>query len=69
MVIEEQVFWKDGFEGKAQGGLFFRSFELNKFLRSVEEDRGEVVALRFDGNNVEVIIANKSDEINALLEE
>jgi len=67
MLIEEQVFWKDGFEGKAEGGLFFRSFELNKFLRNVEEDRGEVVALRFDGNNVEVIIANKEEAINNLI--
>jgi len=67
MVIEEQVFWKDGFEGKAEGGIFFRSFELNKFLRGVEEDRGEVVGLRFDGNNVEVIVANKSYEIDILM--
>lgn len=67
MLIEEQVFWKDGFDGDAQGGLFFRSFELNKFLRNVEEERGEVVGFKFDGNNVEVIISNKSEEINKLI--
>lgn len=67
MLIEEQVFWKDDFKGEAQGGIFFRSFDFNKFLRTVEEEQGEVVGFRFDGNNVEVIISNKSKEINKLI--
>ena len=38
------------------GGMMFRSFDLNKFLSKVEIDNGlEVIALKFDGNNVEVI--------------
>ena len=36
-MFEKQVFWKDGFEGKAKGGLIFRSFDLNKFIRKIEE--------------------------------
>jgi|TARA_B110000259_G_scaffold18934_1_gene19909 hypothetical protein len=55
-MFEEKIFWKEGFEGKCMGGMMFRSFDLNKFLSKVEIDNGlEVVALKFDGNNIEVI--------------
>ena len=55
-MFEEKIFWKEGFEGKCMGRMMFRSFDLNKFLSKVEIDNGlEVVALKFDGNNIEVI--------------
>jgi len=54
-MFEEQVFWKDGFEGEAKGGLMFRSFDLNKFIKKVEESE-EVVGIKFEGNNLELII-------------
>ena len=53
----QEVFWKDGFEGNAKGGIMFRSFDLNKFIKKVEEDQ-EVVGIRFDGNNLELIVKN-----------
>lgn len=54
---ESLLLWKDGFEGEAQGGFFFRSFELKQFMKKVEEQTGrKVVGLDFDGNNVEVIV-------------
>ena len=53
-MFEEQVFWKDGFEGEAKGGLMFRSFDLNKFIKKVEE-KNEVVGIKFEGNNLELI--------------
>ena len=28
------IFWKEGFEGKAKAGLIFRTFELNKFIKT-----------------------------------
>lgn len=54
-MFEQEVFWKDGFEGNAKGGIMFRSFDLNKFIKKVEEDQ-EVVGIRFDGNNLELIV-------------
>jgi len=58
-MFENEVFWKESFNGEqAQGGIFFRSFDLNKFLKKVEESEngGEVVGIRFEDNNLEVII-------------
>tara|TARA_Y100000389_G_C17356248_1_gene461240 strand:- start:725 stop:901 length:177 start_codon:yes stop_codon:yes gene_type:complete len=56
-MFEDKVFWKDGFEGNAEGGLFFRSFDLNKFIKKVEVDNGqEVVGIKFEDNNLELII-------------
>lgn len=54
-MFEQEVFWKDGFEGNAKGGMMFRSFDLNKFIKKVEEDQ-EVVGIKFDGNNLELIV-------------
>ena len=54
-MFANEVFWKDGFEGDAKGGIFFRSFDLNKFIKKVEETE-ELVGIKFDGNNLELII-------------
>ena len=51
------VFWKDGFNGEATGGYYFRVFDLEKFFKRLEANGKEVVALEFDdSNNVNVII-------------
>jgi hypothetical protein len=56
MAFENAVFWKDGFDDdEAQGGIFFRSFDLNKFITKVEADGTEVVGIKFEGNNIEII--------------
>jgi len=57
-MFEKEVFWKDGFNGECNGGMFFRSFDLNKFIKEVEasENGGEVVGIKFEGNNLELII-------------
>ena len=54
-MFENEVFWKDGFDGNAKGGIFFRSFDLNKFIKKVEGTE-ELVGIKFDGNNVELIV-------------
>lgn len=59
-MFEKQVFWKDGFEGKAKGGLIFRSFDLNKFIRKIEEKQ-EVVGIKFEDNNLELITREVDD--------
>ena len=57
-----KIFWKEGFEGKASGGYYFRAFDLVKFFKRLEDDGKEVVGLEFDGNNVDVIVESKSKE-------
>lgn len=62
-MFNEQVFWKENFtDGEAKGGFYVRAVELKKFLESVEaaEYGGEVVGLRFDENNLEVIVKPKN---------
>ena len=57
---ESTFFWKDGFEGEASGGYYFRAFELVKFFKRLKADGKEVVALEFDdSNNVNVIVSKK----------
>ncbi len=58
--MKKKIFWVDNFNGKARGGIYFRAFDLVKFMKLVEKEEGEVVGLEFDGNNVNVII--KTDE-------
>jgi hypothetical protein len=58
--FEDRIFWKDGFDldfiGEAEGGIHFRSFDLNKFIEKVEIEEGkEVVGIQFEGNNLELI--------------
>ena len=40
-----KIFWKDGFEGKASGGYYFRAFDLVKFFKRLNDDDKEVVGL------------------------
>ena len=59
-----KIFWKDGFEGKATGGYYFRAFDLVKFFKRLNDDDKEVVGLEFDdSNNVNVIIAEGMGKI------
>ena len=59
-MFNEQVFWKDGFEGECRGGIFTRAVDLKKFMELVEDNDngngGEIVGIRFEDNNVEFII-------------
>ena len=55
-MFEKQIFWKDDFDGEAKGSLHFRSFELNQFIKKVEKEGDEVVGIKFEGNNLELII-------------
>ena len=54
--MKKKIFWVDNFNGKARGGIYFRAFDLVKFMKLVEKEEGEVVGLEFNGNNVNVII-------------
>ncbi len=60
-MFNEKIFWKEDFDGnEAKGGIFTRAVDLKKFMELVESntngDGGEVVGLRFDDNNLELII-------------
>ena len=64
-MFNEVVFWKDTYDGEyAEGGIFTRAVDLKKFLELVEANEngngGEVVGLRFDDNNLEIIIKPKN---------
>lgn len=61
MSFNEEIFWKEGFvEGKCKCGIYVRAFELKKFMELVEANEsgngGEIVGLKFDGNDLEIII-------------
>ena len=61
--MKKKIFWLDEFkDGKARGGLYFRAFDLVKFMKLVEKEEGEVVGLCFEGNNVDVIIKEKEND-------
>lgn len=60
-MFENKIFWKDTFDGeKAQGGIFYRAVDLKKFMELVEANEngngGEIVGIRFDENNLELIV-------------
>ena len=58
-----KIFWKDGFEGKATGGYYFRAFDLVKFFKRLNDDDKEVVGLEFDdSNNVNVIVSQTEND-------
>ena len=54
--LNTDIFWLNGFEGNVKGSIFFRSFDLNKFIQKVEEsdNYGQVVGLKFKGNDIEI---------------
>ena len=55
--MKKKIFWLDEFKGgNARGGIYFRAFDLVKFMKLVEKEEGEVVGLCFEDNNVDVII-------------
>ena len=61
--MNKRTFWSDEAhihvhknKGKMRDGYYFRSFDLNKFMRLVEKEEGEVIGLEFEDNNVNVII-------------
>jgi hypothetical protein len=51
-MFNDVIFWKDGFNGQAKGGIFMELVEES-------ETGGEVVGLRFDDNNLEIIVKNE----------
>jgi hypothetical protein len=63
-MIEEKIFWKEGFEGICTGGIYYRTPDLRKFLEDVEEKKGEIVGLQFEDNNLNIIVneEKKSEE-------
>ena len=64
MAFNQKIFWIEDFDGdQAKGGIFTRSFELGKFLELVEEKGQRVVGLRFDDNNLEVIVETFNNKI------
>tara|TARA_R100000988_G_scaffold80725_1_gene44094 strand:- start:634 stop:822 length:189 start_codon:yes stop_codon:yes gene_type:complete len=60
-MFEDEIFWKENWQGDAKGGIMFRSFDLNKFIKLVEK-KDEVVGIKFDGNNLELIVSKQPED-------
>jgi hypothetical protein len=59
----EGIFWKDGFEGECRGGLYFRAFDMMKFVNRIQSEGQEIVAIKFDdSNNLEFIVGKMKEE-------
>jgi hypothetical protein len=59
--FDGKIFWREDFDGEsAEGGIFTRSVDLKKFMELVEANKnqngGEIIGLRFDENNLELIV-------------
>ena len=65
-MFKKQIFWKDGFNGKAKGGYMFRSFDLNKFMEKIESKEKEIVGIMFEDNNCEIIFKDKIYKIKTI---
>ena len=61
----KNIFWIDGFNGKARGGYYIRN-DLFKFLKKLRDSGEEPVGLKVDDNwNLEVIVkVPDSSELN-----
>lgn len=56
----KQIFWLDGFEGKADGGYYLRN-GLVKFFETLGKNNLKPVAIVFDGTwNLEILVEQKS---------
>ena len=61
--MNKKIFWLDEFKGdNARGCIYFRAFDLVKFMKLVEKEEGEGVGLCFEDNNVDVIIKANDKE-------
>ena len=66
----EGIFWKEGFEGEAHGGLIFRAFDMIKFVNRIQSEGHEIVAIKFDdSNNLEFIVGKMEEEPELSLQE
>ena len=66
----EGIFWKDGFEGECRGGLYFRAFDMMKFVDRIQSEGQEIVAIKFDdSNNLEFIVGKMKEEPELSLQE
>lgn len=63
--FKEKIFWKDGFDGQALGGIMYRSFDLNQFIEDLEISHNrEVVGITFEDNNIEFIVKKEENDEN-----
>lgn len=66
---ERQICIDMDYEGEARGGIFFRAFDLYKFIKRVEEEKkARFVGITYDGTpNIEILYAapeEKDERVN-----
>ena len=42
----KEIFWLSDWKGQAKGGIYWRGFELRKFIEKVESQIGKVVGIK-----------------------
>lgn len=53
---ESEIFWLDNFNGEAQGGLYWRGFDLINFLERCKKQGIKIVGIKIDDSyNIEFI--------------
>jgi len=56
-MVSERTYMLESLEScTVKTGIFYRTFDLNKFIENVEKTEGEVIGLVFKGNNVELLV-------------
>tara|TARA_B100001939_G_C16612154_1_gene475603 strand:- start:84 stop:284 length:201 start_codon:yes stop_codon:yes gene_type:complete len=59
---KNDIYWVDGFNGKAAGGLFIRN-SLVETIKQLEAQGKKVVGIKYDGTwNLELIIEIPGEE-------
>lgn len=69
MDFKKRTFWLDQWNGVAKGGYYFRSFDLNAFMKKLEEElnpKHKVVGLEFEDGNVNVIVEASETDVKDL---
>ena len=58
---EKQIFWLDGWEGRAKGGYYIRN-NLKEFFSKLKEKGMKPVGIAYDGSyNLEIIVEGKEE--------
>ena len=56
------IFWQEDYEGPAEGGLFFRAYDMVQSIKDVQSTGRKVVGFRFHDNNVEILTEKLNSE-------
>lgn len=53
--MDERIYWLQDETWIGEGGIFYRAFDLIKFIEKVEDSGKKVIGIKLEGNNLELI--------------